>query len=247
MKMNGILAAIVVGIAALVGLFVEAEVTEDEGSRQTLESACVESTLLIAPRITTVEQSIAIPAGTYDISLESWDDHFNDGIDVFSDTPVRLDPTQPTEQYHVDFLSGGSVVASTGTTPDIPDDVERGETLYETVTLPSDVDTVRFVLDSTSGTPDSVYGRLCVTPASAPPTTTVPSTTTSTPETTTTVPDETTTTAPATTVPEATTTEPPAETTSTVPSTTETPTTVTPSVPPAPVPDPVPADPDFTG
>lgn len=195
-------------------------------------NACSESGLLIHPGATAEFRAFIVEPGVYDYSLETWDDHTNGG--------AYLDPTQPEERVQVEFLINGAVHASTGVTADIPDDVDVGQTLYGQVTITSRTDTVAFRLISSGTTPDSVHARLCVTEASAPPTTTVPETTTTVPETTTSVP---TTTTPSTTTPESTTTT----STPGVPTTTVvvTPPPVTvPQAPPATV---VTRTPDFTG
>ncbi len=162
----------------------------------------VYSNTLGPDRVTSRSFAVSVPAGTYNLVATSYDG--------YNDRPNSA--TQANEIWVADFVSGGTVLATSSPTVDLADGLEatwKGP--IGTVTLPSDVDTIvvrhGFL---TNLSPNSVkpicIGFTDVTPP--PQTTTVPETTvpdTTTPDTTvpdTTVPDTTT---PDTTVPDTTT------------------------------------------
>lgn len=173
--------------------------------------------------------SANVPAGNYDIRITGWDDHVIG--DVIKETQLR-------EVFQVQGFNGGSVVFTTGETPDLPDD-QNTVTAYVNydVAVP-DLTSMRAIHSDPDRdeTANSIH-PICIVfipVAEETTTTTQPETTTTTqPEvTTTTQPEATTTTQPeattTTTVPQATTTTvgptattspPEVQATTTVPST----------------------------
>ncbi|MEL6942855.1 MAG: lectin-like protein, partial [Bacteroidota bacterium] len=93
---------------------------------------------------------------------------------TFDEYTNRVNVTQLNEQVKIQFLSNGSVVAETGFTTDIPDQVVRGEivTDFGTIDLGNvSVDQVKIVhaddpnsgFGSTDGSPNSVQGvEICI-------------------------------------------------------------------------------------
>ncbi|MEZ5168489.1 MAG: hypothetical protein R2695_19180 [Acidimicrobiales bacterium] len=195
-------------------------------------------------------RDLALPApgiapGTYAVDTVGYDG-----------SPDRENAYQMFEQFKLEFLDAdGVVIATSGITDDLPDYVEEVTVPYDVgqVTLDRTAVTVRgihaFIGDESSA--NSVM-PVCVGWTLIPEETTT--TTTSTTSTTTTQPEETTTTSTTTTQPEeTTTTTQPEETTTTSEAVDNTSTTTTvatrvlPRVQEMPDPDPVVANPSFTG
>lgn len=91
---------------------------------------------LLSDGPTQLEFAYSLPAGTYNISAVSTDGY-----------EARSEITQTEEQWFAQFLAGGSVIATTAPTRDVPDGIDQGiwsGSLGEVV-LDSAVDTVRLV------------------------------------------------------------------------------------------------------
>jgi hypothetical protein len=159
--------------------------------------------------------AVDMPAGTYDISAAAYD----------GDADRATDSPQLDEQFHLEFVDAdGTVIATTGSTADLPDEVEEATWAGSVgrVVLDRPAVTVRAVHSFTGGGPGTVnsvmpvcFGADIVAPPvtttttiveeeeeeQTTPTTEAPTTTTAAPEpeTTTTTAAPTTTLAPTTT------------------------------------------------
>lgn len=63
---------------------------------------------------TTLEQAVSLQPGTYDVTLASWDG-YNERVSV----------SQPKEQWQLEFLGAGSVIAKSGVIGDLADNVRE--------------------------------------------------------------------------------------------------------------------------
>ena len=102
---------------------------------------------------TELEFAYSLPAGTYNISAVSTDGYEG-----------RSEIIQTEEQWFAQFISGGSVVATTSPTGDVPDSVEQGiwsGSLGEVV-LESAIDTVRVVHRAPGGDSQNSVRPVCL-------------------------------------------------------------------------------------
>ncbi len=79
----------------------------------------------------------ALEAGTYEVTLMSWDGYLN-----------RVNTSQPNEQWQVDFVKSGSVIAASGVTRDLADNVVSAQLIQKVddgLVLSETVDSVRAV------------------------------------------------------------------------------------------------------
>lgn len=79
-------------------------------------------------------EPVSIAAGTYWMDALSFDDHSGSG-----------DVTQDNETYYVEFLSGGQIIATSPLTDDVLDGQDFQASTLGQVTLPADVDQIRWV------------------------------------------------------------------------------------------------------
>ena len=117
------------------------------------------------------EIAIDLPAGDYSL--------FGESVDTHSGRASALNPVQPSEQWFAEFLAAdGSVLATSGTTGDIPDLVRFGEWSgpIGDISLSENAVSIR-VLHATPGTPTqnsfqpvclSAVAELTVDPEPAP-------------------------------------------------------------------------------
>ncbi len=137
----------------------------------------------------TVTQSVSLPPGDVTMDVHTWDGY-----------PERVDAVQPHERVEVMLMSGGSVVLSSGITPDLADLVENASwsARFGPAAAPAGIDTVVIQhRPGDTGSPDSLWAEVTVCVEEPEPTTTTTTTTTTTEPTTTT--EATTTTTEATT------------------------------------------------
>ncbi|MEM9713849.1 MAG: hypothetical protein AAGA17_16640, partial [Actinomycetota bacterium] len=158
----------------------------------------------------TVSRSVSLPPGDVAMTVRTWD-----GYDE------RVDAEQPGERVEILLLSGGTVVASSGVTPDLADLVRDASWSagFGPVSAPTGVDTI--VIEhrpSDTGSPDSLWAEVTVCVEEPPPTTEATTTTTTAAPTTTEAPPTTAppTSTPPTTQPEVTATSEVIEPTTTV-------------------------------
>lgn len=95
-----------------------------------------------------------IPAGTYTLRLQSYDDHIDEtdpaeGDDFgacYTDGGFIHD-TQSSERYHLEISYGGAIgTFSTGITDDIPDEECTTITTFNNVTLPADITSLSAII-----------------------------------------------------------------------------------------------------